>query len=422
MSRNNPNPRTGYGINDDMDDQFMQNTPEQLQAQQQFEQQHMQQQQAQQQAAPQNLTPTPPVADLTPREQQLQSELNTLRQQLREHQLQSEVNILRQQLATQPQVQLTQPSSSAKEPKVTDPEMYSGKREKTRQFLVGLKRVFLTQPSRFNTEHAKVLYSLGRLSDSALSWSIPLQENNSPLLSSFATFEQALIEAFGVLDKKQDAIRKLRALRQGSQATSQYASNFSRLQYDTGFNDEALRDQFYQGLSDHIKDVLAQQLVEPTTLNELVKLAIRIDNRLFERRQERQHNPTSSSKTNSSSNSKTLTYDSSSTSYGRPNQTSSSNTSSSKYFSGSSSSGPTPMQLDNVSHRGPLSQEEKDRRVRDGCCKYCGEKGHFVDTCPKKPKRSVHAVTSNSDSPSDRKGKGRDDSDFRDDQSPPPSA
>jgi hypothetical protein len=324
----------------------------------------------------------PPTIPLTPRELAMQAELETLRRQV---------------------------SSNSREPKVTDPEMYTGKRDKTRQFLIGLRRVFLTQPSRFTTEGAKVLYSLGRLSDAALSWSIPLQENNNPVLHSFETFEQALIDAFGIVDKKQDAIRRIRALKQGSRPASQYAASFSQLQFDTGYNDGALYDQFYEGLNENIKDVLSQQLLEPTSLSELVKLSIRIDNRLFERKQERQNNHNSNSKSNINSRTHNQVSNSwGSTSYARTAHSQN---------SGSYSSGPTPMQLDNVVHRGPLSKEERDRRIREGCCKYCGEKGHFVETCPKK--KSINAVKSISFS--DKKGKGKSNSVFRDNQDPPPN-
>lgn len=49
-----------------------------------------------------------------------------------------------------------------------------------------------------------------------------------------------------------------------------------------------------------------------------------------------------------------------------------------------------PMQLDRVATTtGPrprLTQAEKEKRYRDGCCMYCGEKGHFVHNCPSRPK------------------------------------
>lgn len=42
--------------------------------------------------------------------------------------------------------------------------------------------------------------------------------------------------------------------------------------------------------------------------------------------------------------------------------------------------------------RGPLSQEEKDRRRKLGLCNYCGEKGHLVRNCPIRPHHISRAI------------------------------
>ena len=36
--------------------------------------------------------------------------------------------------------------------------------------------------------------------------------------------------------------------------------------------------------------------------------------------------------------------------------------------------------------KGPISQQEKSRRIAEGLCLYCGESGHLRVDCPKKPK------------------------------------
>lgn len=45
-----------------------------------------------------------------------------------------------------------------------------------------------------------------------------------------------------------------------------------------------------------------------------------------------------------------------------------------------------------IQRRGPLSQEEKDRRRRLGLCSYCGEKGHYVKFCPTRPSLVARVV------------------------------
>ncbi|KAH9269614.1 hypothetical protein BASA83_008264 [Batrachochytrium salamandrivorans] len=54
---------------------------------------------------------------------------------------------------------------------------------------------------------------------------------------------------------------------------------------DIDWNDAALRSQFYHGLSSEIKDALVH-FDNPSSVSAAMDMAIRIDNRLFERRQE----------------------------------------------------------------------------------------------------------------------------------------
>lgn len=46
------------------------------------------------------------------------------------------------------------------------------------------------------------------------------------------------------------------------------------------------------------------------------------------------------------------------------------------------------MEVDAVKIRGPLSQEEKDRRRREGLCLYRGTGKHMADVCPNKTERA----------------------------------
>ncbi|KAH9275518.1 hypothetical protein BASA83_001799 [Batrachochytrium salamandrivorans] len=54
---------------------------------------------------------------------------------------------------------------------------------------------------------------------------------------------------------------------------------------DIEWNDAALRSQFYHGLSSEIKDALVH-FDNPASVSAAMDMAIRIDNRLFKRRQE----------------------------------------------------------------------------------------------------------------------------------------
>jgi Retrotransposon gag protein/Zinc knuckle len=54
---------------------------------------------------------------------------------------------------------------------------------------------------------------------------------------------------------------------------------------------------------------------------------------------------------------------------------------------GSSSHNPNAMDVDAISTRNPLSDEEKRRLMAEGRCFFCKQQGHMSRNCPKKPSR-----------------------------------
>jgi Zinc knuckle len=46
------------------------------------------------------------------------------------------------------------------------------------------------------------------------------------------------------------------------------------------------------------------------------------------------------------------------------------------------------MDVDAISTRNPLSEEEKKRLMAEGRCFFCKQQGHMLRNCPKKPSRS----------------------------------
>ena len=118
--------------------------------------------------------------------------------------------------------------------------------------------------------------------------------------------------------------------------------------------------QFREGLNDDVLDLLITK-PDSTTLNDLIKEAINCDNRIFERR-------------------------------GCPKSTYAANQAQVRPHPAQhrpqpapvTSPGPVPMDLSAVT-RGPLSEEEKQRRREFNLCNYCGEPGHYARYCPNKP-------------------------------------
>jgi hypothetical protein len=120
-------------------------------------------------------------------------------------------------------------------------------------------------------------------------------------------------------------------------------------------------------LKDAIKDEIAKD-GRPAELNILIEKAIRIDNRLYERKKEKgYHKPTNFP----SATTQTITP---------------------------LLPDPEPMDLSatvSSKARGPLTASEKEHRRANNLCLYCGNSGHVVDNCPicakkRNPKGKTH--------------------------------
>ena len=164
------------------------------------------------------------------------------------------------------------------------------------------------------------------------------------------------------------------SLTQGRESVSQYALDFRILAVESGWDEVALQGIFTRGLSEEVKDELAAR-DETGSLEELISLAIRLDNRLRERRRER------SGRQRAVFNPPNLLHG--------PQLTTSTPPSSGRVTTGGSgalSSSPAsteePMQLG----ESRLSATERQRRLRLGLCIYCGQGGHRLATCPNLPK------------------------------------
>ena len=267
--------------------------------------------------------------------------------------------------------------STPREPQVSSPTHFSGNRAELRNFLSQVRLVFDIQPSRFKTEKQKVLYAASFLRDTAYSWFEPLlhQSPAPSLLNGFDEFAKKLSAVFGDPDQTAIAERDIRSLRQRTSASA-YAAEFQRLAAYLSWNDTALASQFYWGLSDAVKDTMAQ-MDRPEGLASLMATAIRIDTRQTERKLEQR--------------SRTPVFRPPAP---QPQQ----------YFvprpppAQAPVSVSAPMDIEAaVSKCGPLSADEKERRRRNNLCMYCGKPGHFASNCPVRPPIRAAAASYSND-------------------------
>ena len=164
-----------------------------------------------------------------------------------------------------------------------------------------------------------------------------------------------------------EASSRLLSLRQGSDSVAQFALKFRIIAAESG----GLR-----GLSDRIRDELAVR-DETTLLDDLIALATRLDNRLRERRRERFVHPYTPP----------TAMDPGATGWpvARTNPMFRPAPSASSTYEGL---GSEPMQVGRMR----LSSAERRRRTKNRLCLYCGEGGHFLDTCPLTVKGQAHQL------------------------------
>ena len=268
--------------------------------------------------------------------------------------LRQEIEVLRTQHAT-PTHHASAPYTAPTphydpiEPNVSLPAKFDGTKSHCRDFLNQVRLIFQLQPRRYPDDRTRIGFIGTLLTGTAAAWFSPLFENNSPSLTDFARFTQEFEENFGDFDRATTAANQIRNLRQGFKTASEYAANFRRISCDLRWGEGALIDQFRHGLNNEIKDLLLT-LPIPVTLQEAITSAVRCDNRLIERRNERHTEGPFIPRSNFIN-------------------------------------GPTPMELDATRIRfGKLTPEEKSRRRNSGLCLYCGKPGHVASNCPaKKP-------------------------------------
>lgn len=208
----------------------------------------------------------------------------------------------------------------------------------------------------FQNENAAMLWFLNNTTGAADDWA---QEHRLKLIDNNMTGEvrdmsalmDAFMHAFGDPDAARAAHRRITALKH-TDSIQEYITEFKGYAADLGWNEQALMDQFSQGLHPKVGEALSMREVQPTTLDGLIRACTTIDN-------VRRENilKYASHKTN-----KTTT----STSNTTPKATSTTTTTTTR----SSSSKPN-----------YVGKEIKDRRRAEGLCIKCGTAGHGFADC-----------------------------------------
>ncbi|KAI6813192.1 hypothetical protein KC342_g16956 [Hortaea werneckii] len=178
--------------------------------------------------------------------------------------------------------------------KVAKPEFFYGERSKLDDWLNQLMIFF--KEEGVNKDTKKTIMASSYLRGQAQQWIRPrLQEalvtDKDPegIFNNWDAYVETIRNIYGLSNDQQVAIRVIQHLVQKTSA-SQYTAKFREYSCKTGWNDQALTTMYYRGLKDNVKDELMRSGAAQNTLDRMIEAAIEIDDKLYERQQEKRHN------------------------------------------------------------------------------------------------------------------------------------
>ncbi len=261
---------------------------------------------------------------------------------------------------TQPQTAANPPPAPANpptmqipsvSPRLAFPERFDGDSTRCKGFLLQCSLFVNQQPSLYPTESSRIAFVCSLLTGKALDWATAVWRTDGSAFPTFDSFLHHFREVFEHPAEGGGAGEQLLALSQGRKTAADYALSFRTLAAQTTWVEDTLKLLFRRGLNTELQSELACR-DEGRTLSQFIELTIHIDNLIRARRTVRSapRSPPRSQNTGE------------------------------------------PMQLGFT----PLTPQERERRMQNQLCLYCGQAGHMRNTCPVRPtsdRRSVSDIT-----------------------------
>ena len=291
--------------------------------------------------------------------------------------------------------------SLLKEPKTFD----GSDPNKLAAFLNQCYLIFADRPQDFPEDDDKIYYVRSRLRGTAQQWFEPNLYDQTPgpppaWDGNFSAFIRELSLHFGPHDPIGDAEDNLKTCRmKHSDKISTYLVRFDSYAAITGWDDRALRSQFYDGLPSRIKDEMVHHSYV-NNLNGVKLIAHRIDARYWQREtekaRERSRNSSSGTGTSNSSgqssNSNSSGTQKSDKKSGKKKKQQQSSSASTSNSNNSGKSAETPKKpkpyASKLGSDGKLKPEEREQRKKNNLCMFCGG-NHATPDCDKKPSSSA---------------------------------
>ena len=262
------------------------------------------------------------------------------------------------------------PDDPRREPNIPSPRTYEGDLALCCGFITQCELVFLHNSSRFYSDDAKIAFIVSLLSGRALDWAVATFNHDARFASEYSRFISEFRLVFDHPPDGSDSAARLHSLNQGNRSVAEFAVEFRILAARSLWDDAALSSAFRRRLNDQIKDLILRD--QPSSLSEHIALALKVDDRLRERRLEKSIKttaPVSRSNRPFSPRESPVVH---------------SNVTSNPPVTAAHET--EPMQLG----RSRLTQAMREHRMQNRLCLYCGKSGHFIQTCDVRPKDQTH--------------------------------
>ena len=199
--------------------------------------------------------------------------------------------------------------------------------------------------SKFPDIQHQLRYAFGFLKGDAYATIEPHLANDRLNFATLEEFTQALQIAFGDPDEVRTAVLELESLRQSNKEFSRYYANFQRLMAIVRYDERAKKAALERGLNKELKGALTlQDAPEDETFLQFVARTNRLDNRIRAHAQELRNTSTTPA--------------------------------------------PRTATMELNANQRHLAPAERQRRIAQGLCKYCGGTGHFALECPAAGRRA----------------------------------
>ncbi|KAK3562654.1 hypothetical protein QTP86_003394 [Hemibagrus guttatus] len=228
------------------------------------------------------------------------------------------------------------------------PVPYSGSAEDCNGFLLQCSLVLEMQPHMYPTERSKVAFILTQLSGKALLWAESLWSQNHPAAQSYSSFIDHFKEVFGKPSWDSSIGEELCKLKQGKMSINEYALQFRTLAAKSGWNEQVLLTSYRQGPDPQVHLAAYEDTIG---LERLIQLSIHVATHMQLCLKEHQGQLSLT----------TILDRLDPVSPPEP--------------------APEPMHLGS-SH---LTPAERQRRLTQNLCLYCGALGHAISACPIRP-------------------------------------